>query len=95
MRIHYGYTDASGDYRITIDTELCDGCGKCVDVCPKELYEVVEDDMDIDNDSNVARIKKVWVKEIGIQCPGYERCRSDIGSTCHEVCPHSAISHTW
>ena len=27
---------------VTIDTELCEGCGDCVDTCPSELISLVE-----------------------------------------------------
>lgn len=90
MRIHYGYMDASGDYRITIDSDLCDGCGKCEEVCPKSLIEVVEDDVDPDRDDDIARVKDQYVKEIGYLCPGNKICK-----TCQEACPNGAIDHTW
>ena len=34
MKANYGYKDGSGEYYITIDTELCNSCSKCVEVCP-------------------------------------------------------------
>jgi ferredoxin len=91
MLVHYGYTDASGDYRISIDQDECDGCGKCVEVCPEELFMVEEDDYD----REVAMIKDDLIRKLGYLCPGYERCKSNIGDTCQEVCPHKVISHSW
>ncbi len=29
---------------VTIDTEKCEACGECVDVCPNEMIELVEED---------------------------------------------------
>lgn len=95
MRVHYGYMDGSGDFRITIDSELCDGCGACEEVCPKALFEVVEDDMDPDREDDIARIKDEVVKEVGYLCPGHKVCLSNLGKTCHEACPNDAIRHTW
>lgn len=91
MIVHYGYTDASGDYRITIDQDACDGCGKCEEVCPEELFMIEEDDYD----REVAMIKDDFIRKIGYLCPGYDRCKSNIGETCQEVCPYSIISHSW
>lgn len=91
MLVHYGYTDASGDYRISIDQDACDGCRNCVEICPEELFTVEEDDYD----REVAMIKHDLIRKIGYLCPGYERCKSKIGQTCHEACPYSIISHTW
>jgi ferredoxin len=95
MRVHYGYSDGLGDWRITIDTDRCDGCGKCVSACPKELFITAEDESDIDNDNLIAKIKDERVKELSFHCYGYKRCLEITGSTCHEACPHDAISHSW
>jgi ferredoxin len=95
MRVHYGYSDATGDYRITIDTELCNGCGECVEVCPKNLFELVEDDTDIDRDELVAKVRDDSVKEIGYLCPGHEKCPLQTGVDCHKRCPCGAINHSW
>ena len=27
-------------YKIDIDSEKCDGCESCVDICPFEVYEI-------------------------------------------------------
>ncbi len=29
-------------YNVVVDQEKCIGCGECVDVCPVEVYELVE-----------------------------------------------------
>jgi len=30
-------------YEISIDKEKCTGCGECVDICPAEVLEVVDE----------------------------------------------------
>ena len=46
-------------YEITIAKEKCTGCGECVDICPAEVLEMV------DEKSNVANID---------ECLGCESC---------------------
>lgn len=33
-----------------VDPDKCDGCGACVDVCPMEAIEIVDDKAIIDED---------------------------------------------
>jgi NAD-dependent dihydropyrimidine dehydrogenase PreA subunit len=28
---------------VTVDKNLCDGCGVCVDICPMNVYDMVDD----------------------------------------------------
>ena len=44
MLTNYGYSDASGNFFITIDTDKCDGCGDCINACPSDIFEVVGED---------------------------------------------------
>ncbi|MEW6034457.1 MAG: 4Fe-4S binding protein [Chloroflexota bacterium] len=90
MIANYGYADGSGEYFITIDTDRCDGCGECVKVCPRGLFEVAPDDYD----NLVARVKDEFVKKVSYICPGYHRCSSQ-GADCHSACAREAIAHTW
>ncbi len=30
-------------WHISVDKEKCKGCGECVDGCPGEVYELIED----------------------------------------------------
>ncbi|MEW5909435.1 MAG: ferredoxin [Thermodesulfobacteriota bacterium] len=30
-------------FLVTVDQEKCEGCGECVEVCPVEVYELVDD----------------------------------------------------
>ncbi|MBI2957738.1 MAG: 4Fe-4S binding protein [Chloroflexi bacterium] len=90
MKANYGYADGSGEYFITIDTDVCDGCGECARVCPSSLFEVAPDDYD----QVVARVKEKLTRSVGVLCPGYERCRDKVPD-CHAVCRVGAISHSW
>ena len=46
-------------YEITVDKEKCNGCGECVDICPSEVLELV------DEKCEVAKIE---------ECLGCESC---------------------
>jgi len=91
MIVHYGYADGSGDYYIIIDTDKCDGCGKCVDSCPHDILELEEDDYgDV-----VVRVKEAIKSKVGYVCPGFNPGCSKNEENCHSVCEHDVISHTW
>ena len=91
MIIHYGYRDALGDFRITVDTDKCDGCGDCVEICPLNFFALEEDDYD---ELKVV-VKKKFINQVGILCPGGSVCRKKNNSNCVETCRKSAISISW
>jgi ferredoxin len=91
MRANYGYADGSGEYYLTVDTDLCDGCGDCVDACPQAVLEVVEDDYDDEK----AQVKPEVRRRLADVCWGFHaRCAKEPQS-CQAACPHHAITHTW
>ena len=90
MIVKYGYTDGSGDYRIVIDEDKCNGCGECIGICPEGLFELYQNDYD----EEVIRVKDHLIKRIGYLCPGFSICSRKEGH-CHSVCKFSAIDHTW
>jgi len=89
MKIHYGYTDGTGDYSITIDTGRCNGCGECVQACPSGIFIVDKDD----SDQPKATVKEEARKRLAFLCPGFRSCTHEIN--CHYVCSKEAISHSW
>ncbi len=90
-RVHYGYSDGTGNYFITIDAGRCDGCGECVPVCPSLIFEVVQED----GTQPKARVKESARKNLAFLCPGYTSCRGNLPENCHAVCRGDAIRHTW
>jgi NAD-dependent dihydropyrimidine dehydrogenase PreA subunit len=30
-------------FEVTVDNEKCIGCGECVDICPEEVYEMLDE----------------------------------------------------
>jgi len=88
---HYGYTDGSGEYYITIDSDECDGCGECVKACPAEVFEVEVDDYD----ESVAKVREKVSNELKYVC---NPCKPISGSPelkCVLACPRGAITHSW
>ena len=91
LKIHYGYSDGTGEYFITIDTSRCDGCGECVSACPPGVFEIGEDDAG----QPKAKVKEAVRKKLAFICPGFHSCSLDHEVNCHHACQKNAISHTW
>lgn len=68
MLANWGYQDGSGDYFITIDTDKCDGCGKCVEACPQGVLEVGEDPADPLREEPVAFVSEAQRKKLKYTC---------------------------
>ncbi len=88
-KVSYGYSDATGEYYITIDTGKCDGCGKCAKVCLAGILEMGGEGR------SEAGVKDEARKKLAMLCPGFTACRKQHPDNCHSACPVSAISHTW
>lgn len=86
MLANYGYSDASGDYFITIDTDKCNGCGDCVQICHKNILEMILDDYD----QTVPTVKEAACKQLGHECEA-----AICGYKCQEICGQKAIKHSW
>jgi ferredoxin len=91
---NYGFQDGSGSWFITIDTDKCDGCGKCVEACPASLLEVGPDEYDIFREEAVAAVKRDERKKVRYHCapcrPGY----GEQPAPCVIACEPGAISHS-
>ncbi len=94
MQAFLGFKDGSGDWFLILDTDKCDGCGKCVEVCPSKILEVGPDDFDPFRDEPVAKVKGEERNKIRYSCapckPGY----GEKPAPCVAVCESGAISHT-
>jgi len=94
MIANYGFNDASGDWFLTLDTDKCNGCGKCVEVCPVKILEVGPDQIDPFREEPVASVKQEERKKIRYNCAP---CKPGYGAEpppCVAICKPGAISHS-
>jgi len=91
LKVQYGYSDGTGEYFITIDTGLCNGCGECVKSCPAGIFTTEEDG----SAEPRAKVKEDARKKLAFLCPGAAACQTRNGGNCHSVCPTDAITHSW
>ena len=94
MIANYGFKDGSGSWYVTIDTDKCNGCGKCVGVCPSTILEVGPDEIDIFREEPVTFVKHDERKKVRYSCapckPGY----GEKPPPCFSACEPGAISHS-
>lgn len=96
MLANYGYKDASGEYFITINTDICDGCGDCVPACPAHVFIVVDEDPnDPLRDEPVAIVADDKHKKLKYECNPCKPPSHQPPLPCVEACPTEAISHCW
>jgi ferredoxin len=88
---NYGYTDGSGDYYIIVNTDKCDGCGKCVEACPRGVLEVMTDDYD----DRVLAVKREHHKNLKYACAPCKPTSGTRELKCQAACPYGAITHSW
>jgi ferredoxin len=92
MIMHYGYSDGSGEYYITIDTDKCSGCGKCIKNCPKSALQLETMFIDLE-DKTVASVNEEHRKKIKYTCGS---CKPESSSApCVLACESKAIKCTW
>jgi len=90
--MHYGYSDGSGEYYITIDTDKCNGCGKCVMQCPESALQIEAMFIDLE-DKNSVSVTEAHRKKIKYTCASCTPERNT--APCVLACQPKAIKCTW
>lgn len=94
MKAHYGYKDGSGDYFIIVDTDKCNGCGKCAQSCPYHVLEIISNDYDIEG-GNMASVREEQRKKIKYACAPCKPMTGERKMPCILACVPKAIEHSW
>jgi len=94
MIANYGYKDGSGEYYISIDTDMCIACtaGRaCLTACPKGMFEIMTDDYD----DEVAAVKQAFRRTLAYDCTGCKPAAGYASLPCTSACTPGAIKHSW
>jgi len=94
LKAHYGYKDGSGDYFIIIDTDKCNGCGKCAEACPYHVLELIPNEFDIEG-GTMAAVKEEHRKKIKYSCAPCKPITGERKLPCILACEPLAITHSW
>ncbi|KYK25910.1 ferredoxin [Thermoplasmatales archaeon SG8-52-1] len=94
MKANYGYKDGSGDFFITIDTDKCNGCRKCVEACPYGVMAVGENENDPLSEKEVAFVTENERKKIKYTCAPCKPNKKAV-PPCIKACKMDAIMHSW
>ena len=95
MIANFGYTDGSGSFFISVDTEKCDGCEKCVEACPAKILEVIDDPFDPIDGDVMAAVKDEERKKIKYSCMPCKPASGERNLPCVNACPNEALAHSW
>ncbi len=95
MIANFGYEDGSGKYYIILDTDKCDGCGKCVEACPYNVLEVVDNPFDPVEGDQIMIVTEAERKKIKYACMPCKPTSGRVELPCVLACPYQAISHSW
>ena len=95
MLANYGYKDGSGDFFITIDTDKCTGCGKCVTACPAKVLEMITDESDPFREIPVVAITEAHRRKIKYSCAPCKPAANRPPLPCMQACEPNAITHSW
>ncbi|MDY6855982.1 MAG: 4Fe-4S binding protein [Thermodesulfobacteriota bacterium] len=106
MFANYGYSDGSGTFLITVDTDKCDGCNRCVEACIPGVLKVVPNEFDPFDEGMVVSVSDEYRKKIRYACAPCKPYLSSLAGVeapleeikklpCVASCPAYALTHSW
>lgn len=93
MIANYGYSDAEGEFYLTIDTGKCEGCANkpCIPACPRALFVAEEDPYG----EAVVAIAEGKRKKLKYECGECKPTGAHPPLPCVAACPLGAVTHSW
>ncbi len=95
MLANFGYSDGSGEFLITIETDKCTGCGDCVPACTAHILDLRENEYDPLAETWIAVVKEANRKSIKYDCAPCKPASGMRSLPCAAACPPGAIVHSW
>lgn len=95
MFANYGYKNGSGEFFITIDTDKCNACGKCVEACPAKVLEMITDEADPFREIPVAAVTEAHRRKIKYSCAACKPASNRPPLPCMAACQPEVIQHSW
>ncbi|MCL2691494.1 MAG: 4Fe-4S binding protein [Candidatus Bathyarchaeota archaeon] len=90
MISYHGYSDGSGEYFLSVDSDKCNGCQKCINKCPQNILHIELMFIDLE-DKPIAAVKKEQCNKIRYTCT--QQCNPEKNQTpCILCCPTNAIT---
>jgi Fe-S-cluster-containing hydrogenase component 2 len=77
-----------------VNTDKCDGCTKCVPVCPAGILEVGENEYDPLEEKPMVKVKEAERNKIKFRCAPCKPGWGNKPAPCVEICPKGALVHS-
>ena len=85
-----GGTEWTPAFITEIDQGTCIGCGRCYKVCPRDVFTLIEREMDEDDDDYDDDEMMVMAVANGLDCIGCQACSKVCPKKCHSHAPAPA-----
>ena len=85
-----GGTPYTPEYVTALNDETCIGCGRCYKVCPRDVFTLIEREMEDDDDDDFSDdTSMVMAIENAMDCIGCGACSRVCPKDCHTHAPQS------